>query len=282
MMKNTIVLFLLLMSFSAIAQNVDDVKYNLTTSTDIVSLSMVNLLDPYLSPSKYEGFGFGYDHHTRKLFKSEDTNLSTQTKFSTLVGLTLNPQFTAQMTYMGADYSWGMHYSLTPMRDLQILVGGTIGADFAFKWLSRNVNNPINMDIDANVNFSAVAAYDIHLARRTMKLKYEFEAPIYGCMFVPMGGASYYEMFELGNLDNTIHFSSLHNKQAYDNSLRLEIPFKRSTWQFGLETSIMNYKANDMIFNRSIYSLEVGWKYNIRVFRGMKNQAPQNFIHPNF
>ena len=79
---------------------------------------------------------------------------------------------------------------------------------------------PLILNILSSVN---------HNCHRTLKLNYSFEAPILGCMFVPMGGASYYEMFDLGNLDNAVHFSSLHNKQGYDNTLSMVVPFKHST-----------------------------------------------------
>jgi hypothetical protein len=247
-----------------------------------MNVRMLRLLDPYLSPSSYSGLGLGFEHASRRLFNAENDYLSWQSKLSGLVGIALNPAFTAQMTYMGADYSWGMHYHLTPIRNLQILVGGNVSADFALKSLSRNVNNPVNVDLATNLNFSAEAAYDIQFWRRTFRLKYSFETPIVGCMFAPVGGSSYYEMFELGNLDNSIHVSSLHNKQGYDSALRIDVPFRHSTWQFGISSSSLTYKANDLVFNTSKYSLEIAWVYDLYIFRGFKNQPPRGFINSNF
>lgn len=159
---------------------------------------------------------------------------------------------------------------------------GSVDVDFALKTLSRNVNNPVNVDLASNINFSAKVAYDIRLRRRTLRLKYSFETPFWGIMFVPMGGASYFEMFELGNLSNAVHFSSLHNKQGYDSALRIDIPFRHSSWQFGISSNVLTYKANGMVFNRSISSLEIAWVYDLYIFRGMKDKAPNNFIKPNF
>ena len=44
-------------------------QYLLTTSTENISLTAVDLLDPYLSPLVYIGVGVGYQHSDMKYFK---------------------------------------------------------------------------------------------------------------------------------------------------------------------------------------------------------------------
>lgn len=263
------------------AQGNDEKLYRLTTSTDIVNLSTVELLDPYLSPLGYSGLGMGYQHSDMKYFPKAIHNLSYESRFSVLGALTLNPQYTSSMTYVGGSYKWGVFYHLRPIPGLQLLAGGNIGALAGMKSNARNVNNPINVDAAVDLNLSGIVRYDFPLRRRTLRLSCFLDIPVMGIMYVPMQGASYYEMFSLGNLSNAVHFSSLHNRLGKVGGLKLDVPFKRSTWNFGLSTSTLKYKANEMVFKQNTFNLNLGVTYDLYVFSGMKNPAPKNFISTN-
>jgi hypothetical protein len=257
-------------------------KFRLTTATDEISLTAVDLLDPYLSPLVYTGVGLGYQHTERRFFNAENPTLSMESKLSALAAMTQNPQFTSATSYLGANYSWGTHYHFRPIKDLQVLAGGTADADFGFKSNSRNVNNPVNLDMAVNINLSAEARYDFHIKRKTLRLSYRFDTPLLGCMYVPLSGASYYEMFELGNLNNAFHVSSLHNKLGSATKLMLDVPFRHSTWRFGINTLKLRYEANDIFFKQNRYNFVIGWMYDFHIFKGLKNPAPTNFVGTNY
>ena len=198
-----------------------------------------------------------------------------------VVGIALNPSNSASMIYTGLNYSCGLHYHFRPIKNLQLLTGGLLDFDCGFKYLERNVNNPINVDLSTNINLSGFAMYNIYFMRRNMSFQMSVQSPILGCMFVPMGGASYYELFELGNLSGTTHFSSLHNKQGIHGTLTVDIPFNKCVWRFGFGYKGLKYAANEMVFNRNEMSLLIGKTFDIAVFAGKKNKAPSNFISTN-
>jgi hypothetical protein len=185
------------------------------------------------------------------------------------------------MTYLGLSYSWGMHYHFRPMKGLLLLVGGNYELDLAVKNIARNVNNPANVDLATNLNLSGVARYDIPTRKRTMQLQLAVQSPLFGCMFVPRNGASYYEMFELWNLSDAVHFSSLHNKRGIETNLMLQIPFNLSTLRFGLGYNGLKYTANEMVFRRNEISLLIGTTFEVATFEGKKNRAPKNFMSTN-
>ncbi|MFZ4581572.1 MAG: DUF3316 domain-containing protein [Paludibacter sp.] len=260
------------------AQQPTDKKYSLITSTNNTALTILSLTDPYLSPITYSGLGVGFEHAERKYFKPENTDFSMQHKLNSLVGIALNPSFSASTTYLGGAYSWGAFYHYRKLSDVQILAGATTDAQFGFKSNTRNVNNPINVDVALNLNLAAAFRYDFVLKNKKMRLAYELESPLMGCMFVPMVGASYYEMFDLWNLRNTIHFSSLHNKLAYKSALVLEVPMRSSVFTVGFSTHSLKYGANDLVFKQNSFSLLLGYKINLYKFKGSDNVAPANFI----
>ena len=271
---------LLFIASEVLSQSNSNSNYLLINANDKISFSYLELTDPYLSPITYSGLGLSYEHSSAKFFSTDNNRLSNEGRISGWGGLALNPQNSAAMLYAGAKYSWGIFYHLNIFPQFNIKVGGNTEFDLGYKNLTRNVNNPVNVDLALNLNAAAKASYSIPIHRKTIILNYELESPIIGVMFVPMGGASYFEMFELGSLTNSFHFSSLHNKLGFTNQLSVAYPFKRSTWQIGIKSANLKYQANEMLFKRNIYSINIGIKYDLNIFSGRLNAAPKNFIGP--
>ena len=281
MRKYVLVSLIVFLSSVLSAQISDDQKHLLTTKTNTFGLATFHFIDPYLSPLTYTGSGFDFNHESRRFLSLNNTNISIQNKFYLATGIAYNPAKTGSMLYLGANYSLGMHYHFRPAKGLQLLAGGSWDVDFGFKDLTRNVNNPVNLDMATNLNLSGVARYDFPLFRRTLRLQLAVESPVLGYMFVPTAGASYYEMFELGNHSDITHFSSIVNKRGLNPKLTLDVPFARSTWRFGLSYQTLKYKANDMVFKRNTFSLMVGTTMDVISFAGRKKQVPHNFISTN-
>jgi len=280
-MKKYIIYILSILSSYATAQTTNEQKYLLTNASNTLGYSIIDFIDPYLSPLTYSGSGVGYDFQSQRFLSVENTRISKFQKLSLLAGKAFNPPHTASMSFFGVNYGWGMRYHLKPVSKLRVQLGGLWDIDFMFKYLARNVNNPVNVDLGTNLNAFGSATYDVSLFRKEMKLKLDLKSPILGCMFVPYSGASYYEMFGLGNLDNVFHFSSLHNKRGLDANLMLEIPLRRSLWRVGLGYETMKWSANDLVFKRNNLSIKVASVFDFATFAGRKKRAPNNFISPN-
>ncbi|MDR3653989.1 MAG: DUF3316 domain-containing protein [Paludibacter sp.] len=281
-MKNAlIVLFVYFFCVEGFAQIPETQKYLLTTKSNTFGFSTISFLDPYLSPLTYSGNGIQFNHESRRFLSLENTNISIQKKYYLLAGFALNPPQTSSMLYLGTNYSWGMHYHFRPIKGLQLLAGGSWDIDFGYKYVVRNINNPVNVDLATNLNLSGIAMYDIPLRRRTLRLQLAVETPVFGWMFVPLAGESDYEMFDLGNLSNVSHLSSIINKRGINPKLTIDVPFSRTTWQFGLSYQKLKYKANDMVFERNEFSISAGTTFDEISFSGRKRHIPQNFISTN-
>jgi len=250
----------------------------LTTNVDKLSISSQNLLDPYLSPLVYSGLGLGYDHSESRYFSTANNSLSIKRNLSFVGGLFLNPTKSASMMYGAVNFDYGLFHHFPSFNGFKIMVGGSWDVDFGYKMIARNINNPVNIDLATNFNISGVAKYDIRLFKRIVGLHLGAQTPLLGCMFVPRGGASYYEMFDLWNLDNTIHFSSLHNKQGVRADISCTVPFKTFTLNWGVKYKGLKYTANEMVFKRNSVSLFIGTRFDIIKFAGSNKKAPRNFI----
>ena len=278
MIKKLIFYCCLFTVYSISAQQKEEQKYALTTNVSTDGLSLISILDPYLSPLNYSGFGYVSAHLDRHFLSPDNPTISTQSQANWLLGATSNPTGTAMILYYGQNFGRGFHYHLKQQQNMQILLGGVMDLDVGFKENSRNINNPINVDLSSNLNVSAILMYDFILFNRTMQLQIKLESPLIGCMFVPLQGASYYEMLELGDISKSLHFSSLHNKQGFDETISLDVPFDHSVWRVGMNIHELKYLANDMFFRRSELSLLVGTTFDFVHFAGRKNKAPKNFI----
>ena len=282
-MKYLIVLFYLfpfVFCGDLIAQTDEKQNFLLTSATNSLQYQSLEIIDPYLSPLVYGGSGFGYDYQSQRYLGVRSLHFSRMQQLKMSWGNIYNPSHTAAMTVVGANYGWGIHYHFKTIGKLHLQFGGLADLDFGLKYLARNVNNPVNVDMATNINLSGLVFYDFSLFKRKLKLIMDVKSPLLGCMFVPYSGASYYEMFSLGNTSNTIHFSSLHNKRGLDVDLRLEVPLRKSVWQVGVGLETMKWKANDLVFNRHIVRIILAKKFDFITFGGNRNKAPINFISP--
>jgi len=281
MKKNIFLVLLLIISLFISAQSVDEKKYLLKTTTNTYGISTIDLLDPYLSPLVYNGLGIRYDHDAIRFLSTENKKISLQNNIKFLGGITFNPTNTASMTYIGMNYQLGTNFHFQPIKRFRLRAGGFWDFDLGSKMISRNINNPVNIDLATNLNLSGVANYNLTFCKRELGLQLAVQTPILGCMFVPLAGASYYEMFDLWNLSKTTHFSSLHNKRAINGTFSVDVPFNTYTLHVGMRYQGLKYKANDMVFERNELSLLIGTRFDMITFAGRKIKAPKNFISTN-
>ena len=276
-----LVIFFLVVIVRINAQSEFNKKSLLTNYVNSAEISVLNINDPYLSPLEYSGIGLNYNFENSRFLTPENNLLSRQNKLNLEGGILLNPQLSAAMMYLGLNYGWGLQYHFRIEKKIQVLAGGLLDVDLGFKYLDRNINNPVNVDLATNLNLTTLAKYDIQLRKKMIQLQLEIQTPVIGFMFVPLDGASYYEMFQLGNLTDAFHFSSLINKRGLNTKFIVQVPFEHSVWHFGVRTVDLRYSANNLIFNRNEFSLIVGTTFDAIHFAGRKNKIPENFISPN-
>ena len=277
-MKKIFLAFVLLIVNGVIAQESVSSKFLLTTVSDEVGISAINLIDAYLSPLNYIGPGIYYQRTSSKLFSADNNKLSHETKLKISGGFTFNPAQSAGITYTGGLISWGPFYHFKLTDDIFLRAGGNINALAANTNNTRNTNNPMNFDFNTNLNVAGELKYKFHLFKKNLTLYGNFDFPFAGLMFVPRSGISYYQLIELGDFSNTIHLSSFHNRQGLNFYTSLEIPFNYTIWKFGIGSEILTWKANDMIFKHDELKISVAIKYNIKRFSGIKNTAPEDFL----
>jgi len=277
-MTKKLLLILIALLFFVPVFSQSEQKHTLRTSNTTFGLSTLELLDNYLSPMPYSGAGLRVATENARLINPSNENISIRNRTEFTLGALTNPAGTAGMLYLAVNYAWGMHYHFRlPVENLQILAGSFWDIDFGAKYLARNVNNPVNLDMAANLNLSAIVIYDIPTPRRVVRLRAAFETPIVGYMFVPEQNATYYQIFMLGAYGNFVHFSSMHNKLGLRQSYSVEIPLHNATLRFGISSNRQQHSANDLIFRRNDNTLFFGYTQVFSRFT-RRSPAPENFV----
>jgi hypothetical protein len=272
--------FLVLLTVTLQAQQ--EQSYLLTNVHHQWGPSMVQFKDPYLSILDYQGIGMRLVANYSRFFNAENNRLSHTSRFSGMGALTVNPESTASVIYMGGTGSWGMQYHLRPGKNLMLTAGGNLEGEFGYRMNSRNVNNPVNFDLATNLNGTFSARYFIHTRKRVMELHASYEFPLMGMMMVLPPGMLFYELSNSGNFASVLHPSGLKNRQGLRQTYRIDIPLSRSTWSFGLRSNMLRYQVNNHIYGMDEVGVFMGITYDNYRFAGRKRPAPANFVSPKY
>lgn len=264
------------------AQTGQKKMFALTNVYHYAGITALTMTDPYLSLLEYSGVGVRYESTASRFFNPEKPQLASIARVSGIAARTVNPRSTASVTWVGANASWGVQYYYRQFEDILLLGGANVDADFAYKMNSRNVNNPINIDLATNLNLTLGGRYYIHTKNRILQLNAGFEFPLMGCMFVPYPGFSYYEMYSTKGYMEAVHFSSLHNKQGLKQFFSIDVPFRDFTWTFGVRKYDLKYKADGQVYSYSDFTFMTGVTYDMIEFSGRKTNVPEFFISPRY
>lgn len=279
--KTSVAISMLLFSLPNIyAQAEQRNIYGLTNVYHYIGVAGIEMVDPYLSVMEYSGKGIRYEYSSARFFDPQHPLWSSNARINGLAAMTTNPRSSASIALMGAGASWGVQYYYRNFEDILLVGGANMEVDFAYKMNSRNVNNPVNIDLSTNLNMTIGGRYFIHTKRRTLQLNAAFEFPVIGCMFVPYPGFSYYEMYSTKAYMDAVHFSSFHNKQGLKQHITIDIPLKHLTWSFGVRRHYMKYSADDQIYSYSELDFLAGITYDMIGFSGRKVKVPEIFISP--
>ncbi len=255
-------------------------EYALTHTHNYLGLSALEFVDPYLSLLQYSGVGIRVETNTQRYFNPTKRNTLSYGKASAATALALNPSASASVAYMTINGGWGVLYEHRDYTDFRLYGGGNIDFDFSYKMNSRNVNNPMSMEIATGLNAMLGGEYFIPTKRRVIKLKADLEFPVLGGMFAAPPGLTYYEMSLSGNIKQAMHFTHLGNNEAFKFQLALDVPFKKSTWSYGIRSQQMNYTLSNHRYYYKEFSFYIGIVYDYIRFSGRKNPNPRDFISP--
>lgn len=233
--------------------------------------------DTYLSNLKYSGWGFQWEAFHSNFYK-KNRNISWQNRNTFFFANTYNPPYTASILNLNTNIAFGTHYHFRVTPQFTVLVGGFGDIEGGIKYNNRNVNNIASADLSTSLYVSTMLRYHLVTEKLQMAFEYDLQTPIIGCMFVPEKGASYYEYYLLQNLNNTLHFSSFHNKLGLRGNLSIDFIFQKFTFRMGFIHNNTIWRANDLYFSKGHYLFNIGTVVNLGIFGGKEIETKQTNI----
>lgn len=216
------------------------------TSRLSFGVGRADVMDTYLSPYSYTGFGFLVG------FEKEYTH--TLRRLDMYVNYTENPAGNVD------DYSWTMKYGIghlltlkQSVNNLELKVGGIGVGNFGILYNERNGNNPAQAKISLTANVIGRAAYQL----KNTRLQASLEIPVIGIAYSPMFGQSYYEEWELGNSDHNCVFAHIGNMP----SMHLRLTAGYHKWLIGADFRVDQSKFNHLRYHEYQQSFVIGYEF---------------------
>ena len=237
------------------------VSAQLTENTKYLGVGTVNVLDTYLSPEEYKGTEIRFMDYTtryrderkwvRTLIHHASINMSHNRADN-------NNEMGGMYTF---QYQWRRQWK--PMPALTLQGGGGVDANIGFLYNTRNSNNPAQARMSLCLSPAGSAAYDFHIGKRPMTVRYDVSVPLVGVMFSPNYGQSYYEIFSRGDYDHNVVATTIADMPSMRQLLTLSTTFKKTTLSIGYMGDYQQAKVNHL--KNHTYShlimLGIGWRF---------------------
>ena len=212
--------------------------------------------DTYLSPFIYQGWG-------GRIFNERITGLSDKFSRQRIIGVDLattkNPAENVNDFGVFVDYAHTYHYHVFNGNDFNILAGASAYVMGGFIYNTRNGNNPLSAKADVSLSFSLMLSYILWVNNSPVTLRYQGMLPFAGVFFAPPYGASYYEMFNEGNLSDVLAFNSFHNKLDLKNYVTIDIPIYTQTLRLGYLSSYYSSDVHSIQTRIFSNTFMIGW-----------------------
>ena len=234
----------------------------------MISVGTTNILDTYLSPEKYRGTELRYVSHTTR--EPENNRWSRQIVHQGNISIADNRsgdggEIAGAYNFL---YAWHYNWNLSAGR-LNLKAGGGIDANIGFIYNTRNSNNPAQARLFLNITPSAAATYKFTLYGKPLSLRYEAGIPLFGIMFSPNYGQSYYEIFNRGNYDHNIVPTTLLCSPSLRQTLTLDFTMLHTTFRIGYLGDIQQARVNNLKSHVYTHALIIGV---VKRFKIMKIQ----------
>ena len=254
----------------------------LKTNALMVGAGYTNILDTYLSPEKYRGADLRFLSHTRR--EKDSTQWISQFQHEGNIAYADNRSGNGGTMAGGYTFRYSLLRKWTVglwQHPLRLLAGGTAAANVGFIYNTRNGNNPANarlsLHIEPTVGFDYPIGHPCHTrgiafrpgdcARYPVVLHYEASAPLFGLMFSPNYGQSYYEIFTLGNYDRNCVPTTFGSTPSLRQMLTLDFRLARVTWRVGYLGTIEQSRVNSLKTHIYTHSLMIGIVKRFRTIR---------------
>lgn len=239
-------------SFVAVAVNAqrDSMTYVLAAGT-------ANVLDTYLSPERYEGRELRYASSRTHRYKET----AWQWKLAWMVEAAVTHNRADNVDEIGGEvgvqYAWLRRWKVGRV---QISAGPSVESRVGFLYNTRNQNNPAQAQAALNFGpaFTAVIPLGT-LFGKPLSMSYDGALPLFGIMFSPNYGQSYYEIFSRNDYDHNVVATTLFSAPSYQQALSLAWRMKSSWLLLGYAGDYRQAEVNNLKYKHVSHLITIGY-----------------------
>ena len=248
---------------------------HIKVSCSTYGVGSMNSCDTYLSDQYYYGSGLYYGHENLRYAQTSTYMWKYRTDFNALLG-TATCYDSYQYTLM-LDRTWSGYHTFNKSKNCDILVGPIIEVAGGAIYMPTNSNNPVSAKLRTSLGVSGMLLLRYPMRTKSLTIRMQLDIALIGAAFSPEYGESYYEIFGLGNYDNTIHFTHLGNSSSWKFTAAVDIPLgKKQKNVLRLSLSMKNYysKINELETSQWGTPLSLGFVKTLYKIKG-KNHLKQ-------
>ena len=264
----TLILSALMLAVAvAYGQSADSVRAGKeVVNAQMIGVGAAEILDTYLSPEKYKGTELRYISHTirRRGASRWSRMLVHQGSFIYADNRSGNGGEMAGMY----PFTSGLHHNWRFLGGaLRVRAGGQADAEAGFVYNTSNGNNPAQARLALNIAPSAAAAYGFRLGRVPVWARYEASVPLFGLMFSPNYGQSYYEIFSRGDYDHNVVPTTFVCAPSFRQMFTLDFTFGRTTLRLGYLGDFRQAAVNNLKYHTYSNMLLIGFVRHFKLTR---------------
>lgn len=244
---------------------------HIKVSSSTHGAAILNNLDTYLSGYNYEGIGYRYSHENFRDARTGNYSWKYQTLFSGTIGFA--ELFDSKEYMLMLDRSWSGYHPFRINDRLQLLAGAQIQLSGGALYIPSNGNSLVSAKLRSSLGATGMAIYHIPLKSRELTARYQIDLPLMGVAFSPAFGQSYYEIFGLGNYNNTLHFIHPFNAPSWRHTLSVDVPLgkkQKSTLRIAYVADLFQSEINDLRTHIYNHSLSIGVVKTLYRIKGEK------------
>ncbi len=246
MQKVLQILLLLLIPILTYAQDSSINPLSIRTHSTMLGVGWNNQLDTYLSPMEYTGSEIRFIQENIKPTALLNRRVSMQNLIQANFSYTKSP--TEDSKYLSGLLEWNiaLHYQWNVAPKLRLLAGPQLGLHGGGIYNTRNGNNPAQLRLALDLNFSGMAFYQFQVFNRTIEARYQLDFLLAGMVFSPEYGQSYYEIFSLDQEKHNVCFNSPFSAVTANQLLTFDIPLGAAKLRIGAENIVRQTHVNEI------------------------------------
>lgn len=215
------------------------------------------LIDTYLTPLKYAGWGVSFAYNRTQAMKFNPENWVMKLAFHLDYDHTLNPARNATMHFAEVGAEWGMMRRFRLPYGFSAGVGPAVQLNAGCLLNSRNGNNPASAKFDLTADAVGYLSWSTRLGNVGLRIRDMVSIPVAGGFFSPDYGELYYEIW-LGNHSGLAHFGWWGNFVSVSNFLSADFQIGGTLLRVGYRYGFNRTTVNHIISRRESHQFVIG------------------------